>query len=246
MKTGDDEFYIGYQPHAPAGTARCMRRRVLAIAIGMLAAGAALAWTLPYFGSGRFEYGHERDFAGVLRCEGVPRLESAEIDYLLVGAGKHGAPVELCSAAGTAVTLRGTLIEREGRALVEVARPLPAAGMPAAPALPDEPLGSFTLSGEIVDPKCYFGVMNPAEGRAHRACAVLCLRGGIPPLFVARDRAGAVAHLLLVGPDGRPVAASEGWLRWVGEPVEGAGAVSRRGRWLVWQLDPATLRPATR
>ena len=45
-----------------------------------------------------------------------------------------------------------------------------------------------TLTGEIVDSKCYLGAMNPGAGGA--ACAGLCLIGGIPA-FVTRDRAGA-------------------------------------------------------
>lgn len=100
-------------------------------------------------------------------------------------------------------------------------------------------LGIMTLTGEIVDPKCYFGVMNPAEGRAHRACAILCLRGGITPVFVAKDRTGATAHLLITGLRGEPI--TEELLRWVGEGVAGKGEVVRMGRWLTWRLDPASL-----
>jgi hypothetical protein len=95
------------------------------------------------------------------------------------------------------------------------------------------------LRGEIVDSKCYFGVMNPAEGRAHRACAELCLRGGVPAVFVVRDRSGATAHLIIAGVEGAPI--TDALLRWVGESVEGSGEVFRQGNWLVWRLDPMTL-----
>jgi hypothetical protein len=137
------------------------------------------------------------------------------------------------------VTLRGTLIQRDGRQLIEVAA-RPNIGAPAESASEVVSLGRFTLRGEIVDSKCYFGVMNPAEGRLHRACAELCLRGGIPAVFVARDRAGRVAHLLIAGPDGRALDPTR--LRWVGEAVEGPGEVVRQGKWLVWRIDPAALR----
>ncbi|MCX8473199.1 MAG: ferric reductase-like transmembrane domain-containing protein [Sediminibacterium sp.] len=42
---------------------------------------------------------------------------------------------------------------------------------------------NIRLSGEIIDPKCYFGVMNPGEGKPHKACATLCISGGIMPVF---------------------------------------------------------------
>jgi hypothetical protein len=29
--------------------------------------------------------------------------------------------------------------------------------------------------------------MKPGDGKPHKACAVLCLRGGIPPVFLAAD-----------------------------------------------------------
>jgi hypothetical protein len=236
-----NEFYVGYLPKAPPRLACFTRRMVAATALAALALGLGLAITLPYFGAGEFEFGHAREFAGTLRCEPAPRLVAAEADYLLVGAGKHRVPSEICGADASEVTMRGTLIRRDGRRAIEV-ESVRAPGVAAGPAPPAQSLGRFTLTGEIVDSKCYFGVMNPGEGRLHRACAEQCLRGGVPAVFVARDRAGATAHLLLAGPAGEPISAA--LLRWVGEPVEATGEVRRAGEWLVWQIDPATLRRA--
>ena len=250
MKPMNDEFYIGYLPRAPAATARFVRRMVVALASGVLATGVLLALILPHLGEGVFEFGQVRDFHGVMRCDAAsgPRLTDAEVDYLLVGPGKNGA-LEMCGANGQTVILQGTLITRDGRRLIETAGPAresvnglvraAVAGEVKDSGEPSVSLGTLTLTGEIVDPKCYFGVMNPGEGRAHRACAILCLRGGITPVFVARDRAGATTHLLITGPHGEPITAE--LLRWVGEGVEGRGEVVRTGRWLTWRLDPATL-----
>jgi hypothetical protein len=52
------------------------------------------------------------------------------------------------------------------------------------------------LTGQIVDSKCYFGVMNPGEGEVHRSCATRCLSGGIPPALVSRDVDGRSVYLL--------------------------------------------------
>ena len=67
---------------------------------------------------------------------------------------------------------------------------LRAAGPARAALLPVADLGTVTLTGEIVDTKCHFGVMKAGEGKVHRECAVRCISGGAPPGFLARDRSG--------------------------------------------------------
>ena len=198
---------------------------------------------LSYFGAGIFEFGQPREFTGTIRCDAAPLLAGKEKEYLLVGYGKNGVPAEICGATSGEVVVNGTLIEREGRDLIEVVSSTPGTA-PAATSAPSIPLGRYTLTGEVVDSKCYFGVMNPAEGRAHRACASLCLRGGVPAVFVARDRTGATSHLLIAGLDGKPINPS--LLRWVGEAVEATGDVARQGKWLVWRIDPTSLHFAGR
>ena len=47
-------------------------------------------------------------------------------------------------------------------------------------------LGTVALSGEVIDSKCYLGVMKPGEGLVHRACAEVCLLGGMPTMLVVR------------------------------------------------------------
>ena len=58
-------------------------------------------------------------------------------------------------------------------------------------------LGTVQLTGEIVDSKCYFGVMNPGNGKVHRDCAARCISGGVPPAFLVRDASGHAETLLL-------------------------------------------------
>ena len=236
----NDEFYIGYLPKAPPHTGRFTRNAVISLGAIALGAGAILAITLPYFGAGEFDFGNPREYTGTVRCETEPRLAATDgTDYLLVGYGKNRVAPEICGASGSEITLSGTLIQREGKQLLEITTPLQIRGSGSASPVAT-PVGRFTLTGEIVDSKCYFGVMNPAEGRMHRACAVLCLKGGVPAVFVARDRTGATVHLLIIGPDGK--AMNNQLLRWVGEGVEATGEVARQGKWLVWHLDPASIR----
>lgn len=238
----NDDFYIGYLPKAPPRLARFVRSRVSLALAGVLGLGGTLAATLAYAGNGRFEFGNHRRVTGSVACATAPTLSTASEEYLVVGYGKRRAPIELCSASGQVVELDGTLIEREGRSLLEVASFRSTAAPPAGPPLAPQLLGRFTLVGEIVDSKCYFGVMNPAEGQVHRACAELCLRGGVPAVFVVRDRSGAVAHLLLAGPNGEPI--NDQLLPWIAAPVQIMGEVFRQGRWLALRLDPRSIERA--
>ena len=64
-------------------------------------------------------------------------------------------------------------------------------------------LSQGTLVGELVDTKCFLGVMRPATGKVHRGCAIRCLSGGAPPGLLVRDDRGDSGALLLAGPEGK-------------------------------------------
>ena len=91
-------------------------------------------------------------------------------------------------------------------------------------------LGEVSLSGEILDSKCWFGAMRPADGKVHKACASLCIRGGIPPAFFARGSDGQSA-LMIMTAGGR--AHGPGLLGLVADPVRISGSVRRVGDLLV-------------
>jgi hypothetical protein len=96
-------------------------------------------------------------------------------------------------------------------------------------------VGEVTLTGEIVDSKCYLGVMNPGRTKVHRDCAARCISGGIPPAFVTAD-----GFYLLVGGDGRSVRHEV--LDWVGETIEVTGTVQRSGETLILRAEPTSFR----
>ncbi len=74
----------------------------------------------------------------------------------------------------------------------------------------------------------------------HRACAVRCLSGGIPALFVVRDADGSAVSLLLTGRDGR--ALNGEILDLVAEPLVVRGAVERQGALLLLRAEPGDFR----
>ncbi len=107
----------------------------------------------------------------------------------------------------------------------------------------DEPylrLGKQTLVGEIVDSKCFLGVMNPGQLTPHRACAIRCISGGVPPVLLVRQQDGPAIYLLLVSVEGKPV--NKQVLDLVAEPVEITGDVERQGELLILRADPTTYR----
>ena len=74
MPERTDEFYIGYLPQAPPGHAARTRMAVLGVLI--LAAGLALILVTGQerFGTGVFEFGITKDFAGVVLERPYPML----------------------------------------------------------------------------------------------------------------------------------------------------------------------------
>jgi hypothetical protein len=64
--------------------------------------------------------------------------------------------------------------------------------------------------GELVDTKCWLGVMRPATGKVHRACAARCLAGGVPPgLWIESGNRGTLVVLAGSGDD--PLEFDPGW-----------------------------------
>ncbi len=231
-----NDFYVGYLPKAPTTLARFVRRVILAL--GLLAVTAALvlvAGQMP-FANSAFEYGKLSTFEGVIVTQPFPTLlvarpgqtgqEDKYSRYLLVAPGKHGADDLVASFDGKHVRLQGQLIYRDRGTMVEIT-PGSIAVTDTAPPIQEttRDLGTVTVTGEIVDSKCYLGVMNPGQGKVHRDCAARCLSGGIPPIFVTSDGG---TQLLLVGPDGNALG-PDALREFVAEPITIRGELLQRG-----------------
>ena len=236
-----EEFYVGYLPTAPRRIGKLVRNLCLGLFAVVVAVALLLVFGLHKLPLSVFEFGQYRAFAGIIQAKPYPTLLVREgnslVQYLLVAEGKHGADV--ASFDGKQVTLKGARIYRAGMTMIEVVSgSVQAANDAGAATLPMTDLGTFTLVGEIVDSKCYLGVMNPGNTKPHRECAALCISGGIPPLFVARDAAGNKVALQLVSSKGEPV--NQDVLEMVAEPIEITGQVWREGDQLLLKADPKT------
>jgi hypothetical protein len=241
-----DEFYVGYSPKVPSGIARTVRFAVDGLAVLAVVLALILILGQHAFAPSAFEFQQYREFAGYLERRPYPALLVSRPGggfsrYLLVAPGKHGVTGLSPALDGAAVRLRGALIYRNDQTMLELlpgslrARNAP----PLSPAPGRTALGDVRLTGEIVDSKCYFGVMNPGRGKVHRDCAVRCISGGIPPALLSGGKV-----YLLAGPAGRRI--HRELLDLVGEPVEIAGRLFQSGDTLMIESDPAAWRRAAR
>lgn len=247
----EDEFYVGYLAHAPPRLARSLRVRVVPMLVLVAGLGALLVRVHAARPAARFEYGAPVELVGTLQARPYPALLvprpgrtgtlPATSSYTLVGPWKHGADALVAGFDGRVVRLRATLAFRDGLVVAEVVPgSLQAEAGPVVAAAGGVALGKRTLRGEIVDSKCFFGVMNPGELKTHRGCAVRCISGGIPPVLCVRDGAQRASYFLLVSAAGAPV--NQDVLALVAEPVEITGEVERHGDILVLLADPRSYR----
>ena len=214
-------FFVGYLA-VPGRLVPFLAGVGLVLVAGFL----GLGWLIganqdnPGPGAFRFDYGRQT-VTGVLELEPYPVLHVTEGNeriapgrvLMLSGAGKNGAVDRAEPLAGGQVTASGVILARgdlemlqlrggeaglsaaEGQTAVLETTPVPEA----------EPLGRWRLAGEICDGKCLAGAMRPGTGLAHKACANLCLSGGVPPVFVSTQPVEGSEFLLVAGPDGGPL-----------------------------------------
>jgi hypothetical protein len=238
----DDEFYVGYEERMAPGIARAVRRGVAMFATG--AAAAIVVWvlaqhTLP---ESQFEFGVIRTVAGILRREPYPSVAVDGRRVWLVGPGKFGAEQVVGETPNGPVIVAGSAIQRGPTHMQETnwlrASTEPAQSRHRAGTEPAQ--SNVTLTGEIVDSKCFLGVMNPGEGTVHRDCARRCLSGGIPPMLIVRGGRGGEELVVLVSAAGRPIGRE--LARIAGRPVMVTGRLARDGDQYVLYADASDYR----
>ncbi len=259
-----EEFYIGWQTEAPPSFAKMVRRFVIGLCLLVPALAVLLAYFQNGFSNGTFEFGKKTELEGVFFENPFPFLvvENGKDatgnpvfqKILLVGKGKfgytadgtrfteNGQPAFAKSSAGKRIKASGFLIYNDGKTALEVEsiENQETATNKQQLRTNNQQLGEATLRGEITDPKCLFGVMNPGEGKPHRDCAVRCIAGGIPPVLKVGNSEGETEYYLLADPNGEPI--NDRILEYVGDGVQLCGRLEQDGDWLILYTDPATIR----
>lgn len=247
-----DGFFVGYINGVPAGARGVVAAIAILFLVLMAAVAFAISFTQPSPGPGRFDFSF-KTFTGVLETSPFPLVRLAPSNaypeghtLLLSGQGKRGVQAKAAGLAGQVVDVGGVMLKRGDIDMLQVGNRVglraSVEGLPADLQsqidLTVTDLGVWRLTGEICDGKCYTGAMRPGNGLAHKACANLCLTGGIPPVFVSTSPVEGSEFLLLAGPDGEPL--GDAVNSWVAVRVQLEGQIERRGDLLVFKADLAS------
>ncbi|MEM6369107.1 MAG: hypothetical protein AAF851_12455 [Myxococcota bacterium] len=198
-----DEFFVGYLPTPPGVRRFALRIAYLALAL-VIGAATALAFSHRRAGPASWDISLVVELEGVLQTEPYGVLHLEEGSALLVEATKFGLRPEASALEGRRVTLRGTLLQRDGDRMLALLPGDDAFTDLGEDELPDaSALGKVQLTGNIVDSKCFLGAMKPGDGAGHRPCAQLCIRGGIPPVLISDDPEHP--KVIVVDEEGRPM-----------------------------------------
>ncbi|TAI46848.1 hypothetical protein [Flagellimonas allohymeniacidonis] len=244
-----DEFYIGYVDSVGKNTRKSIKVFVLG-ALGTLILGAFLFgfFQRPASNSS-FDFDTATKVSGVYHEMPYPMLRVAlekdvHKNILLLGFGKFGANPylkDICKKEGTLegmqLTIEGNLIYYNGKTLLQIddSQKISLTNSSKKNPISKEALGKKILEGEIVDPKCYFGVMKPGYGKIHRSCASLCISGGIPPVLVTSDENAISDYFLLTDLKGNPL--HKDILPYIGQPSQLQGEVEKLEDWHVLRID---------
>ena len=240
-------FFIGWESKPAPVISAFTKKATLGLLVASLVVAGLVTAMQGTVSSARFEFGNVKDFSGVLIKSPAPMLVSdQEIDgekiFYLVAPLKNGFSAELAEKHHLQqVSLKGTLIGNDMESMIEVQEDtIVSKGAANATPLEESSGTPVTIRGEIVDSKCHLGVMNPGRFKPHRACAIQCLSGGIPPILVAQTVEGILANYLIVGLDGKAI--HEEVIEFTAEPVEVSGTLRTIGDRLVLYINPKTIK----
>jgi hypothetical protein len=246
-----DSFFIGW-----GETPKTDRRFLLLASLGLLtvaaAGGALIASEQAPPGDGTWNPDDERDWPGQLVRAPYPMLRTRAIDgtprtAYLVSSNKLGVQHRLGAAPDGPIVVRGSLIARGPNAMIAVADGgawmRPDATQNAIGLTDWQPVdgGEARYAGEILDSKCWFGAMQPGQGKPHKACAALCIRGGLPPVFCPEGLCGSAASApLFTDALGNPHGPE--LLEFVADPIVASGRIVQIGDVRQFRVNIASIK----
>jgi hypothetical protein len=210
---------------------------LVSLMVALIAGFGALAFALGVVADdpGGGDYTGDKDISGVLIADPYPMIvtDTDHHTILLSGGGKRGVQAEARPLDGKHVRATGTGVKRGDRDLLLVADLTEAPGDATPPGR--ESLGVWRLTGEICDGKCSLGVMRQGNKPAHKACANVCLLGGVPPVFITTAPLFGTRYLLMGDPGGHGL--PDAFRDHVAVTSRMDGTVERVGDALVFRTD---------
>lgn len=242
----DSPLYVGYLP-LPPQHARFLRVFIPVSLWMLVVLNIAILIAMRDPSAATWNTNDTVTLSGRIRDDGAPVLitEAGET-VLIVRDSKLGA-FRGPAREGPA-EISGFILERSGRRMIEItqaesdrlaARPVRERIDRAFPHT-----SPVTIRGEILDAKCFLGAMKPGDGKTHKACATVCIRGGIPAAMRIRRADGTETLALIVGPDFAPFPASVE--PFIADPIEIDGAMFRIGDMDAIAVDPDSVRRISR
>lgn len=226
-----ESIYVLYRP-LPATLLSLVLAAIGALAglVAGTAAATALAQRDP--GPAVWDTSSTATLTGTIVADPYPMLLPIDGSpgVILMSVGKGGPPQSVVAMAGQTAEITGYTLERDGMRVLEVDSPPTERSLPLPNRAAPVDLGTYAIATEILDTKCYLGAMKPGDGQGHKACATLCVAGGVPPMIAWTDDTGKSHYALLTAPDGSPM--PEQYRSLIAEPVTIEGRLTSRDGWL--------------
>ncbi len=246
----NDEFYVSYIEDSIGAKTKQILKRFVLVAVGIIILTALVfSFSQKPFKNSTFELTSTTKITGTFHENPYPMLrvevaENAFKNILLLGFGKSNANPylekirkEVKDINGKTVTIEGNLIYYNGKTLIQITdnEKVTLTKTDASNKIPlKTAISEMTLQGEIIDPKCYFGVMKPGKGKIHRSCAVRCISGGIPPVLATSDKNNITEYFLITDTDGNAI--HDDVLPYIGKPSKIKGIVEKMEDWYLLKI----------
>lgn len=255
-----DFFYIGWLGNTDKTTLKTLKRFVFpSLLIGFLFL-ITFTFSQKKIANSEYKYNEVAQYTGtvsnlpfphIIFIKGIDGFGNPKLEVLpLVNASKFGAETLIANwcknKPNCSAIIRGTIITRDGVNAMELSKEA-ASFLPvqnsiseiiSAPIL----IGEKNIIGEIIDPKCYLGVMNPGEGKPHRSCAIRCISGGIMPM-IAYHQNGIKKYAVLLGINGEKI--NNDVLDFVAEPIAIKGRLFKYENWQFFYIETKNIKRLT-
>lgn len=238
-------FFVGYGKKLPKDIATLILPVFALFIVSFAGLSMLLSSSQGDPGDGRFRFDLGRqELTGVLEFHPYPVLRlpasgsEPAMTLLMSGQGKRGPLPAGSEPNSRPVLAKGVYLKRGDITMLQVAGRNGLSDLdPLEGFEPAEPvsLGKWRLSGEICDGKCYTGSMRPGTGLAHKACANLCISGGIPAVFVSSGNVEGSSFFLLADQNGNPL--GDELFDLVALRIEAEGEVERLDNLTVFKMD---------
>jgi len=247
----NDEFYVSYiEGSLGTKTKKTLKRFAITSVLLIVVFSLVFSFSQKPFKNSTFELTSTTKITGTFHENPYPmlRVEVADNTFkniLLLGFGKSSANPfleklqnKVNDLNGKTVSIEGNLIYYNGKTLLQITddEKIILENNTSTTKLPQKnEISEITLEGEIIDPKCYFGVMKPGNGKIHRSCAVRCISGGIPPVLATTDKNNITKYFLITDDNGKAI--HEDILPFIGKPSKLKGVVEQLEDWYFLKIN---------